>query len=172
MTAKQNYKTLFAGLVIAAVLAPLVALVLAPGSATGTADLMTRLPAYQKFKCALCHTSAAPVAGASGLNDFGGDFETNKTVWDQTLALLNSDDDRCLNGFELGDEDGDGRLDYPGQAIERSNPADGADCSIALTIQTWGKIKEVFRSEMPNYLEDEDLYHYQRYGDSDWVHFP
>jgi len=58
-------------------------------------------------------------------NAFGADFKANDSEWDQTLAMLNSDDDRCLNGFELGDENGDGMLDYPGQAMERSNPPTG-----------------------------------------------
>ncbi len=172
MTARGRYRILIAGFVVFAGLAPVAGLLLTPESATGTAGLMTRLPAYQKFKCALCHTSAAPVAGSSALNVFGSDFLANDSGWDQTLAMLNSDDDRCLNGFELGDENGDGRLDYAGQALERSNPADGADCSIALTIQTWGRIKEVFRSEMPNYFEDEDLYRHQRYRDEHDIHFP
>jgi hypothetical protein len=172
MKVANHRRVLILGLVLFAGLAPLAALVLAPESATGTASLMTRLPAYQKFKCLLCHTSAAPVAGSSELNAFGSDFKANGMVWNETLALLNSDNDRCLNGFELGDENGDGTLDASGPAVERSNPADGSDCSIAVTFQTWGKIKAVFRSELPNYFDEETLYRYRLYGDGDDVHLP
>jgi hypothetical protein len=157
MSARNNYKLLVAGLVFVAALAPIAAVILAPGAVTGTADLMTRLPAYERYRCALCHTSATPAPGSAGLNSFGTDFQGNDSQWDQTLAILNSDGDRCLNGFELGDEDGDGTLDSTGQTVERSNPADGTDCSIALTRETWGKIKELFRSEMPDYLSDDGL---------------
>jgi hypothetical protein len=172
MTTKGRHRIGVAGFILAACLAPLAALVLTPDSATSTTDLMSTLPAYQKYKCALCHTSATPIAGSSALNRFGRDFLANEKVWDRTLALLNSDEDKCLNGFELGDQDGDGVFDYPGQVIEHSNPGDGADCSIALSKQTWGTIKEIFRSEIPDYLEGEDL----RSGDPSrdvWSpHFP
>lgn len=172
MTAKMTHRLLVPCLVLGACLAPLAALVLKPGPATGTMDLMMGLPAYQKFKCALCHTSAAPLVGSSGMNVFGVDFQRNGSVWNETLALLNSDGDRCLNGFELGDDDGDGKLDYAGQSVERSNPADGADCSIAMTFETWGKIKELFRSEMPNYFDDDHLYIDALHEKQRQLHFP
>lgn len=180
MTTKKKHRVAIAGFVIAACVALLAALVMTPRLATGTTDLMVRLPAYQKYKCALCHTSATPTAGSSALNAFGRDFSANENVWDKTLALLNSDDDKCLNGFELGDQNGDGVFDYFGQVLEHSNPGDPADCSIALTIQTWGKIKEVFRSEMPDYLEGGDVYHFESgdvyyedfYRDGWSIHFP
>ena len=157
MTTRKTHRLAIGGFVAAACLAPLAALVFAPGSATSTTDLMLTLPAYQKYKCAVCHTSATPTLESNALNAFGRDFDNNQKIWDRTLALLNSDDDKCLNGFELGDQDGDGAYDYAGQAVEHSNPGDPADCSIALTIQTWGMIKEVFRSELPEFLRDGDV---------------
>jgi len=41
-----------------------------------------------------------------------------------------------------------------------------------LTIQTWGKIKEVFRSEIPDYFDEEGFYRYQLYGGGDGFHWP
>ena len=180
MATKKKHRVAIAGFVVAGCIAPLAALVMTPRLATSTTDLMLRLPAYQKYKCALCHTSATPTAGSSALNAFGRDFSANENVWDKTLALLNSDDDKCLNGFELGDQDGDGVFDNFGQAVEHSNPGDPADCSIALDRKTWGMIKEVFRSEMRDYLEGGEVYYLGNgdvnYGDlygDDWsVQFP
>ena len=111
--------------------------------ASGTADQMAKLPSSRRYQCRICHVSSQPVVGASTLNDFGVDFLANGAVWNRTLALLNSDGDNCANGFELGDMDGDGFLDA-GIEEENSNPGDPKDCSIALTEQTWGKIKELF----------------------------
>ncbi len=169
MLDKSTHRIIGAVIVVLACLAPVAAL-LGPQDAVGTTEFMIELPAYSKYQCALCHTSATPTAGAADLNVFGVDFQNNENIWDATLALLNSDNDKCLNGFEIGDQDGDGVYDYQGQAVEHANPGDGADCSIALTIQTWGKIKDVFRSELPNYLDgcegDEDCF-------ADWrAHFP
>jgi hypothetical protein len=140
------------GFALVVFLVPMVML-LWPGYVQSTNDEMTVLPAYSKFKCALCHTTADPSTGDAKLNAFGVDFQANGQVWDEALAMLNSDNDKCLNGFELGDKDGDGVFDHPGEIVEHSNPGDSSDCSIALTVQTWGKIKEVFRSEMRNYLD-------------------
>ena len=156
---KKAWHRLAIGLfALVACAAPLFALLLTPDPAESTPDLMLRLPTYQKFRCVLCHTSAEPAAGSAALGSFGDDFTANDRIWDKTLAYMNSDDDRCLNGFELGDQNGDGIFDYSGEVVEHSNPADGADCSIALTIQTWGKIKEVFRSELPDYMDAGDLF--------------
>ena len=133
MSEKFIHRIIGAAIVVLACLASL-AVFLAPQTAESTAELMIELPAYSKYQCALCHTSANPSAGAADLNVFGEDFQRNENIWDATLALLNSDNDKCLNGFEIGDQDGDGVYDYQGQAVEHANPGDGADCSIALTI--------------------------------------
>ena len=162
------HKIVIGGLALALFGAPVAMLLDAP-PAVGTTQSMMELPAYAKFRCALCHTSSAPTAGSTELSAFGVDFLENGQVWDKTLALLNSDGDKCLNGFELGDEDGNGIFDYAGEAIENSNPGDGADCSIALTKGTWGIIKNMFKNEMPNYL-DEDLDEDSNDGWS--LHFP
>ncbi len=178
MSVRKLHKIVFALFVAAACLALLAALVMSPQPATSTTDLMLRLPAYQKYKCALCHTSAAPTLESNALNAFGRDFAANESLWDRTLALVNSDDDKCLNGFELGDQEGDGVYDYAGQALEHSNPSDPADCSIALTMKTWGKIKEIFRSELPDFLQDQDVGENENVNEEDlhaaaWpVHFP
>jgi hypothetical protein len=158
MSKKAWHRLAIGAAALAAAVAPLSALLFTPGPAVSTPDLMLRLPSYQKYRCANCHTSAEPSAGSAGLNGFGGDFLENQKIWDNTLAYANSDGDRCLNGFELGDQNGDGTFDYAGAVVEHSNPGDGRDCSIALTKQTWGKIKEVFRSELPDYMDTGDLF--------------
>ncbi|MEJ2720111.1 MAG: hypothetical protein P8181_03080 [bacterium] len=155
MSARRLYRIVMSGVALVMFLVP-VAMLLWPGYVESTTEEMSVLPAYSKFRCALCHTSADPAQGDAGLNAFGVDFDENGRVWDVTLAMLNSDNDKCLNGFELGDSDGDGFFDHAGEHVEHSNPGDPADCSIALTIQTWGKIKEVFRGEMRNYFGDWD----------------
>ena len=110
---------------------------------SGTTTHMAKLPSAQRFQCLICHTTVSPVVGASELNPFGVDFQKNGNIWDRDLALLNSDGDKCANGFELGDMDGNGFLDA-GIDEENSNPGNPKDCSIALSEQTWGKIKELF----------------------------
>lgn len=116
-----------------------------PQGASSTADYMLRLPAYARFRCALCHQSSTPVAGNAPLNPFGDDFKGNGYRWDDLLALKNSDGDRCANGFEIGDSNGDGKLDG-GSKVEHSNPG-VPDCSISITYKTWGIIKQIFASE-------------------------
>lgn len=168
MSTRLLYRIVTGLLAVAVFVAP-VAMLLGPHPATGTTDSMMGLPAYGKFKCALCHTSATPTAVSHDLNVFGEDFLANGRIWDETLALMNSDNDKCLNGFEIGDEDGDGIFDYAGEAIENSNPGDEGDCTIALTKGTWGIIKEMFKSEMPDFLNGDLEYEYH----DDWsVHFP
>lgn len=159
MSARLLYRVIIGGFALIMFMIP-VAMLLWPGYVESTTDQMSLLPAYTKYKCLLCHTSAEPSQGDAALNDFGVDFDENGRVWDVTLAMLNSDNDKCLNGFELGDSDGDGFFDFAGDPMEHSNPGDPADCSIALSKQTWGKIKEVFRGEMRNYFgnwDDDEL---------------
>lgn len=126
------------GLAVAPVLVTLF-----PGPASSTTDEMTVLPSSARFKCRICHLAENPLPGTSALNPFGVDFQKNGNVWNRALAQLNSDGDNCVNGFELADLDGDGFLDF-GADEENSNPGDPNDCSIALSEQTWGKIKELF----------------------------
>ena len=54
------------------------------------------------------------------------------------------DGDKCSNGFELGDVNGDGVFDQAGLPQENSNPGDPSDCNIALTERTWSAIKKIF----------------------------
>jgi hypothetical protein len=164
--ARKSWNRLAIGAVaLVAGAAPLSALLLAPRPAGSMPELMLRLPSYQKYRCANCHASSEPAAGSAGLNVFGEDFSANQKLWDRTLAYRNSDGDKCLNGFELGDQNGDGTFDYSGTVVEHSNPGDGRDCSIALTQQTWGKIKDVFRSEIPDYMDPGDLFSDERGGE-------
>ena len=145
MHLRFSHKIVFLGLAVGAFLIPLV-LLLFPQTAGGTNQYMVRLPTYLKFRCANCHISATPTLEANDLNLFGKDFKANGFIWDQTLAGKNSDKDRCSNGFELGDENGDGLVDLASTKEEHSNPGDPNDCSIALTDKTWGIIKNIFRS--------------------------
>jgi hypothetical protein len=114
--------------------------------AAGESNQMAKLPSSSRFKCLICHLSPAPVPGSNELNPFGVDFQKNGNVWNRVLAQINSDGDNCVNGFELGDLDGDGFMDF-GAEEENSNPGDRTDCSIALSEQTWGKIKELFKGD-------------------------
>ncbi|MCZ6766996.1 MAG: hypothetical protein O7D32_08685 [bacterium] len=152
------HKLLFGTMAGALLLLPVV-LLLAPTPAGSSDASMQQLPAFNKFRCLLCHTVVNPTGAASSLNSFGRDFQANDNVWDRVLAEKNSDGDRCDNGFELGDRDGDGVFDFQSEPLEISNPGNGSDCAIALTRQTWGAIKDVFRQQIQFELEEyEDAY--------------
>lgn len=143
MQRKFAYKITFLGMAIGAFLCPLV-LLLFPRDAGGTNQYMVLLPTYMKYRCANCHVSGNPSLESHELNLFGKDFKDNGFIWNQALAQKNSDSDRCTNGFELGDENGDGLVDYSSTIEENSNPGDPSDCSIALDEKTWGLIKNLF----------------------------
>ena len=122
---------------------------------------MQKLPAYERYRCLLCHTSESPTSLEHALNPFGQDFLDNNMVWDATLAQLNSDGDRCSNGAEIGDRDGDGvQDDGASQPRELSNPGNPADCTAPIDPATWGKIKEIFRREIDLYVLAEPQYRY------------
>jgi hypothetical protein len=112
-----------------------------PGAATEL--FMNRLPATTPFRCINCHDIQDPGAANASLNGFGRDFQANGFRWDRTLAQKNSDGDSCLNGFEVGDADGDGRLDASATA-ERKNPGEN-DCALQLTPEAWTALKTLFR---------------------------
>ncbi len=137
------YKITFLGMALGAFLCPLV-LLLFPQKAGGTNQYMVLLPTYMKYKCANCHVLANPSLESHELNLFGKDFKENGFIWNKTLAEKNSDLDRCTNGFELGDENGDGLVDHSSTTQENSNPGDPSDCSIAMDEETWGLIKNIF----------------------------
>jgi len=120
-----------------------VGLALMAGEASGTADLMGRLPVSSRFQCRICHTITAPAPGNAALNVFGVDFLANGSKWDAVLAARNSDTDGCSNGFELGDRDGNGVLDL-GVTEEQSNPGVSNDCAVPISETTWGLIKKLF----------------------------
>jgi hypothetical protein len=116
------------------------------GSATpvlATALHMQRLPTSSAFRCLNCHVAQDPVAPTAQLNVFGAAFRDNSFRWDRTLAALRSDSDNCTNGFELGDENGDGRPDA-GVTTERSNPGQ-SDCTLEISPQAWSNLKKLFR---------------------------
>ena len=168
MYGRLSHKIAFFGL-LALLFAGPVLLLLFPQKAAGTDALMQRLPAFSRFRCLNCHTSAVPTPTTAGLNVFGADFESNGNVWNDTLAVLNSDGDRCTNGFELGDLAGDGEYDHGDTPVENSNPGDSSDCSIALHESTWGVIKEIFGRELQEFFgeetDEEDLR-------EQWGYFP
>lgn len=121
--------------------------VLYTGSAIADDVQMDKLPAASVFSCLLCHDSATNPS-PSNLNDFGVDFQDNGNLWNFELAAMDSDDDGCTNGAELGDIDGNGVLDV-GVTKESSNPGVGDDCNSASNITdeiTWGQLKELFNS--------------------------
>lgn len=114
----------------------------APAGAT-TAD-MERLPVSTPFACANCHVVGDPVAGDAVLNGFGTDFLDAGRLWTPDLARLDSDEDGCLNGAELGDIDGNGMPDV-GVTEESSNPGLD-DCSAAAVNEeiSWSELKGLF----------------------------
>ncbi len=116
---------------------------MACGPVWATATLMEELPTSSRFRCLNCHTIQDPGADKAELNPFGVAFRDNNNRWDEALAKLRSDGDNCTNGFELGDVDGDGRLDDKIEQ-ERSNPGE-AGCTLQLRNDTWGELKRLFR---------------------------
>ena len=112
--------------------------------AWATTDLMRELPTSGRFRCLNCHTTQDPIdVDQAELTPFGAAFRANANRWDAELARLRSDGDNCTNGFELGDFDGDGKLD-DGIEQERSNPGE-AGCTLQLKRETWGALKQIFR---------------------------
>lgn len=109
--------------------------------AWATPQHMSKLPATTPFRCLNCHTESNPTNGT--LNSFGQDFVANGLRWDRILAQKHSDGDSCTNGFEIGDQDGDGRLDE-GVVGERHNPGE-PDCTLQLSPQAWSALKTLFR---------------------------
>ena len=105
--------------------------------------LMSKLPAANPFRCLNCHVVQDPPASGAALNPFGQDFKNNRSVWDRVLVQKQSDGDNCTNGFEIGDEDGNGRLERNVNA-ERHNPGE-MDCALQLNSAAWTALKELFR---------------------------
>jgi hypothetical protein len=106
---------------------------------------MSQLPVTAPSLCLACHTVANPVGSAAPLNIFGQDFLANGRLWDLNLAQLDSDNDGCLNGVEVGDSDGDGRPD--GNVTEQAgNPGVFDDCGSGSLVdeKTWGALKAMF----------------------------
>jgi hypothetical protein len=108
-----------------------------------TTPMMSKLPTSSAFRCLNCHQQQDPGSANAALNPFGLAFKNNGFRWDATLAALRSDDDRCTNGFELGDENGDGIADA-GVTRERSNPGQ-SDCTLELSPKAWSALKTLFR---------------------------
>jgi len=125
-----------------------VCLTLSVSGARATEFYMSLLPVTSPNLCLACHTVAAPVGGNTALNPFGLDFQANGRLWDSNLAQLDSDDDGCLNGVEVGDSDGDGNPD--GNVTEQAgNPGVFDDCGSGSLVdeKTWGTLKAMFDAE-------------------------
>lgn len=147
---RQGYKKYLKSFVVVLVTAgALGTLLLATsGPADATETYMLRLPTYTVNACRNCHTSSSPVPSSFELNPFGEDFKLFDYAWSDSLAHRNSDGDKCTNGFELGDEDGDGIPDDPlAGGEENGNPGDSGDCPVAISGKTWGLIKKIFRND-------------------------
>ncbi|HSG29791.1 MAG TPA: hypothetical protein VLA34_15020 [Candidatus Krumholzibacterium sp.] len=110
---------------------------------TGSEDFMKTLPLYQRYQCAICHSTSAPTTGDATLNDFGTAFHANGDVWNAALAGADSDGDGYPNGIEIGDEDGDG-TPTAGLTVEPSNPGDPGQTPSSVPPKTWGVIKRLF----------------------------
>ena len=116
----------------------------ASGALLSTETLMSKLPVYERYQCALCHSSTEPVLGNAPLNAFGNDFHANGDKWDNNLAMKDSDQDGFANGVELGDDDGDG---IPEISLERSNPGNPLDKPSSVDEESWGIIKKLFTDQ-------------------------
>ena len=116
----------------------------ASGALLSSETFMSKLPVYERYQCALCHTVSEPVTGNAPLNAFGTDFHANGDKWDSALAEKDSDMDGFTNGFELGDEEGDGTSVI---TSERSNPGDPFDSPSSLDEKSWGIIKQLFTDQ-------------------------
>jgi hypothetical protein len=125
-----------------AVLAVLVVL-FGTGGAGATEVDMAQLPVVVPNLCLTCHTITTPMPGDVQLNVFGEDFLANGRLWNPALAQLDSDEDGCLNGVEIGDADGDGRAD--GNVDRHSgNPGVPGDCTTVVGERTWTALKALF----------------------------
>lgn len=122
----------------------------ASGALLSSETFMSRLPVYERYQCALCHTVDQPSIGNASLNDFGEDFHANGDKWDNTLALLDSDGDGFKNGIELGDDEGDGIANI---SKERSNPGNSEDKPSSVDEQSWGIIKKLFTDEQRRLMQ-------------------
>ncbi len=113
----------------------------ASGALLSTETLMSKLPLYERYQCALCHSSSELMIGNAPLNAFGIDFHANGDKWDSTLAMKDSDQDGFANGIEIGDDEGDG---IPNISMERSNPGNPLDKPSSVDEESWGIIKKLF----------------------------
>ncbi len=127
----------------------LMMLLLLATPAWATDELMQQLPLHVPFRCDNCHldVSIATLADPS-LTVFGLDFtdpDIGDNTWNSYLANLDSDGDGCTNGAEIGDMDGNGRVDN-GVVQESSNPGLDGDCSSTSFFEerTWGELKTMF----------------------------
>lgn len=124
-----------------AILGSLLVLMSTSAAAWASTEHMLKLPSSTRFGCLICHDTAEPTT--ADMNVFGTAFEDNGLRWNATLASQSSDPDGCTNGFELGDEDGDGQLDA-GVTLERYNPGQN-DCPLQIRPSAWGALKDLFR---------------------------
>jgi hypothetical protein len=106
---------------------------------------MERLPLWEPFRCLTCHEVEIPSPGNGPLNPFGEDWLANGGVWDLNLANMDSDRDDCTNGFELGDDDGNGEPDGNVTA-QGSNPGVQDECGGSGLVEerTWSALKALF----------------------------
>jgi hypothetical protein len=118
------------------------AAVLLGGVLEGREDYMLTLPVYRRYMCTNCHISPTPTAVSADLNLFGRDFRDNSYIWNNALAVKDSDGDNYANGIEVGDENGDGVAEI---VIERSNPGDPLNNPNSIDKDTWGIIKSLFK---------------------------
>jgi hypothetical protein len=113
------------------------------GAAVATEEDMAQLPVVVPNLCLTCHNIMTPMPGETELNPFGADFLDNGRIWSPALAQLDSDEDGCLNGVEIGDVDGDGRAD--GNVDRQTgNPGIAGDCTTVVGERTWTALKALF----------------------------
>lgn len=116
-------------------------LLIATGAWGLEAYMLQDLPVYAPYDCTSCHFAAQPTS--DDLNAFGRDYR-DFGPWGERLAAMDSDEDGCTNGAELGDIDGNGRAD-DGVTSVSSNPGEEGDCTSANPEEiSWGQLKAIF----------------------------
>ena len=95
---------------------------------------VNQIPNGQTFSCLNCHLTSE---GGGAVNVFGESVEgvvgvgSSDAFWSRALAYKDSDGDGFTDGEELGDRDGDGKIDS--NTAEITNPGDSSSFPSSVT---------------------------------------
>jgi hypothetical protein len=118
----------------------LTAAVIAAGAAFGWGGWESRVPNGHVFGCNTCHMESK----------FYVDMVANGNVWNENLAVKDSDGDGYSNGIELQDPYGVWRPGKPNPsrpAWDTYNPDNSASVPPYAAVEpvSWGRVKAMFR---------------------------